>query len=191
MPRLVNDWLASSTTELVLCAQRGDLSAGEELVRRYSALVWSTVRSFRLGDADAHDVVQTTWLRLVENLGRLREPERLGGWLSTTASRECLALIRQRTHEAGCNDDWLAERPDEGSRGPEQVVVDNAVAEALWNCVATLPPRNQALLRMLTSDDSSYADVSRRIGMPVGAIGPTRMRSLARLREQVRRSGLE
>jgi RNA polymerase sigma factor (sigma-70 family) len=190
MPTTVADGPAVSTSELVLRAQRGDLGAGEALVARFAGVVWSTVRSFRLSEADAHDAVQSTWLRMVENLGRLRDPQSLGGWLATTASRECLGLIRQRTRELHGHDEWLATRPDDPSRGPEQEVMDRCVADLLWQHVATLPARSQALLRLLTSGEHSYAEVSTRIGMPVGAIGPTRMRCLAQLRERVRGADL-
>ncbi len=80
-------------------ASEGDMATWEELVRRYNRLVRSTVASFRLQGADAEDAVQNTWLRVVERMDTIRDPERLGGWLATTASRECLALIRRRHPE--------------------------------------------------------------------------------------------
>src|SRR5918997_3091797 len=84
----------SEVAELVRAAAEGDQAAWNGLVDRYNGLVWSVARSHRLSMADASDVVQTTWLRLVENLGRLQEPERVGAWLATTARRECLRALR-------------------------------------------------------------------------------------------------
>src|ERR1700759_274274 len=85
-----------STADLVLAARAGDGRAYELLVERHQRQVWAAVRGFRLGEADAHDAVQMTSLRLVENLNRLTAPSRLGAWLTTTARRECLRLIRRR-----------------------------------------------------------------------------------------------
>ena len=75
-------------------AANGDREAWNALVAQYSGLVWSVARAHRLGDADAADVVQTTWLRLVEHLDRIRNPEGVGAWLATTARHECLRVLR-------------------------------------------------------------------------------------------------
>src|SRR4051794_25415750 len=85
--------------ELVQAAVAGDQAAWNELVERFQGLVWATSRSYRLSRADAADVAQTTWLRLVENLNRIHDPERLGAWLATTARRECLRHIRLHGRE--------------------------------------------------------------------------------------------
>ena len=80
--------------ELLARAARRDPLAWEEILRRYSGLVWARVRSCRLQDADVVDAVQMTWLRLAENCDRIEHPDRLGGWLTTTAYRECLRILR-------------------------------------------------------------------------------------------------
>src|SRR5918992_2735990 len=85
----------NSMTDLLLSIRDGDPAAWDEILRRYGKLVSTTVRSFRLQEADALDAVQMTWLRLAENAHRVRFPERLGGWLATTARRECLHIVRQ------------------------------------------------------------------------------------------------
>jgi RNA polymerase sigma factor (sigma-70 family) len=180
-----------STVELVADARDGDVVAYEEIIRRYEHFVWSIVRSFRLGDADAHDAVQATWLRLVENLGRLRDPEHLGSWLATTASRECLRIIRRGTRETWDVEERLAQRPDEVSPAPEQSAVDQMMADVLWEYVAVLPPRGQELLRAMTRVDApAYAELSQTMNMPIGSIGPTRGRYLRRLREHLESVGL-
>ena len=81
------------TAELVARAATGDQSAWEELVDAYAGVIWSVARGFRLRESDAHDVVQTTWLRLLEHLNRLNDPSRVGAWLATTARRECLRIV--------------------------------------------------------------------------------------------------
>jgi RNA polymerase sigma factor (sigma-70 family) len=180
-----------STADLVSAARAGDHLAYEEVIRRYEHFVWSVVRSFRLGDADAHDAVQATWLRLVENLGRLRDPDHLGSWLATTASRECLRIIRRGSRETWDVEERLAQRPDEVSPAPEQSAVDGMMADVLWRHVAVLPPRAQELLRAMTrSDAPAYAELSQSMNMPIGSIGPTRGRYLRRLRQHLESAGL-
>jgi RNA polymerase sigma factor (sigma-70 family) len=180
-----------STADLVADARQGDLVAYEEVIRRYEHFVWSVVRSFRLGDADAHDAVQATWLRLVENLGRLRDPEHLGSWLATTASRECLRIIRRGSRETWDVEERLAQRPDDVSPAPEQTAVEAMMADVLWEHVAVLPPRAQALLRAMSrSDAPAYAELSQSMNMPIGSIGPTRGRYLRRLRQHLESAGL-
>ena len=85
--------------ELVRAAGDGDQAAWNSIVERYGGLVWATVRAHRLNTVDGAEVVQTTWLRLVEHLDRIRDPERLGGWLATTARNECLRQIRHSARE--------------------------------------------------------------------------------------------
>ena len=179
-----------TTAELVLAARQGDLVAYEEVIRRYEHFVWSVVRSFRLGNADAHDAVQATWLRLVENLGRIRDPEHLGSWLATTASRECLRLIRRGARETWDVEERLASRPDE-SASPEEHALDGMMAGLLWEQLEVLPPRGQALLRAMSSSDApAYAEISRAMNMPIGSIGPTRGRYLRRLKQHLEAAGL-
>jgi RNA polymerase sigma factor (sigma-70 family) len=179
------------TAELIAAARAGDSLAYEEVIHRYEHFVWSIVRSFRLSNADAHDAVQATWLRLVENLGRLRDPEHLGSWLATTASRECLRIIRRGARETWDVEERLAQRADEVSPAPEESAVDGIMAEVLWEHVAVLPPRGQALLRAMTrSDAPAYAELSQTMNMPIGSIGPTRGRYLRRLRQHLESAGL-
>jgi RNA polymerase sigma factor (sigma-70 family) len=155
----------------------GDPTAWEEIVRRYGRLVTATVRSFRLQNADALDAVQMTWLRLGENALRIQSPERLPGWLATTARRECLHILRQAKRASGPID------VADPSMDPERRAIDADTARTLWNLVDELPPRQRTLLRALFTDQPRpYTEVSRTTGIPAGAIGPTRARALAKLR---------
>ena len=97
----------ASNTVLLRAVGDGEPPAWEELISRYGRLVRSTVASFRLQEAEAEDAVQNTWLRLMERMDTIRDPRCLGGWLATTARRECLALIRRGHREAP--DDALPE----------------------------------------------------------------------------------
>ena len=171
--------------------QAGDRAAWEEIFRRYEKLVSTTVRSFRMQEADALDAVQMTWLRLAENAHRVQFPERLGGWLATTARHECLHILRQVKPIPGLVDvtpDMVADP----SVGPEEQVVRADIARTLRKLIAELSPRRQALLRMLFTDHPhSYAEVARSAGIPPGGIGPTRARALRQLRDRLREYELE
>ncbi|HSK26533.1 MAG TPA: sigma-70 family RNA polymerase sigma factor [Jiangellales bacterium] len=181
-----------TTAELVRDAASGDQSAWDELVERYSGLVWAVARGHRMGHADASDVFQTTWLRLVEHLDRLREPEHLGGWLSSTARRECLRVLRLRGRELP--DEDVAFGRDTGPRddppvpGPEAALLAREERAAVVAAFGHLPDRCQVLLRMLAADPApSYTEVSTTLDMPVGSIGPTRGRCLEHLRRLLER----
>jgi RNA polymerase sigma factor (sigma-70 family) len=166
----------------VMAAASGDSRAWDRLVERFSGLVWSVARSHRLSDADAADVSQTTWLRLAEHLHRLRQPERVGGWLATTARNEALRTLRRSARLVPVDDDFdlLA-----GELGPEvdRRLLDQERDAALWGAFRALAQPCQRLLHTLMADPApSYADVSAALDMPVGSIGPRRARCLERLR---------
>ncbi len=138
----------------------------------------ATVRSFRLQRADTLDAAQTTWLRLAENAHQVRHPERLGAWLATTARRECLRILRQTTPIPNLFETALAAVPDP-STGPEQSAIETDNTHRLWKYVNELSPRRRALLRALFTDNARpYAEIANAIGIPPGAIGPTRTRAL-------------
>ena len=170
---------------LLLRIRNGDSAAWDEIIRRYGNLVTATVRSFRLQEADALDAVQMTWLRLAENAHRIQFPERLGGWLATTARRECLHVLRQVKPIPGL----VEVTPDtvaDPSAGPEQHVINADIAHTLRTLVAELSPRRRTLVRMLFTDHPrSYAEVARAAGIPAGGIGPTRARALRQLRDRL------
>jgi RNA polymerase sigma factor (sigma-70 family) len=180
-------------TPLVQRAAAGDQAAWDALVERYTNLVWSVARSYRLSGSDAGDVVQTTWLRLVENLGKVQDPERLPGWLATTARRECLRVLRAGGRElVGLADDTAFDVVDELAPALDQALLQDERDAALWECFARLSERCQRLLRVLmATEPPAYAQVSQAMGMPIGSIGPTRMRCLDRLREITAAAGYD
>ena len=168
-------------TELVHAAADGDETAWNAIVDRFSSLVWATARAHRLSHADAADVAQTTWLRLVEHLDRIREPERLGAWLATTARNESLRVIRLSGRERPSDDTDLFEAPSDET--VDRLLVDPERDGALWRAFSALSERCRTLLRLLVSDEEpTYEEIGAALGMPIGAIGPTRMRCLDRLR---------
>lgn len=180
---------AVELARLVRAAAEGDQDSWNALVDRFSGLLWATARAHRLSAADSAEVVQTTWLRLVEHLDRIREPERLGAWLATTARHEALRLIRRGAREFAASDlDDLDQRLDEPAAGAILLAERDVT---LWRAFASLSERCQALLRLLIADvPPSYDEVSQALAIPVGAIGPTRQRCLERLRSDARLAGL-
>ena len=162
-------------------ARDGDESAWSALVDQFEGLVWATTRAHRLSQAEAADVTQTTWLRLVENLDRIKDPERLGAWLATTARRECLRHIRVRGRELQVEDESVFEAPTEESL--ESRIIDRERHDALWRAFAQ--PRGAlpgAASVTFGAQPPSYEEIGAALGMPIGAIGPTRSRCLEKLR---------
>jgi len=171
-------------------AQAGAAGAADRFVRKFERLVWWTVRSFRLPESDAEDVVQNTWLRAFEHLGDVRDPERVSSWLVTIARRECLKLLRNGKREVP-GLEQQAETRDERSPHPEKTALDARMNDLLWQHVNSLPASSRALVVALSSNEApAYAELARRNNIPIGSIGPTRMRSLRKLRTSLERDGL-
>lgn len=173
-------------------AAAGDRRGWDALVERFSSLLWSVARAHRLGAEDAADVVQTTWLRLLDHLDRIEEPERLAGWLATTARHECLHLLRRTSRDALLPEAGALEVIPDPRVGPDDVVIEQDRDALLWALVDQLDAGCRRLLRVLfATPPPSYAEVSAATGMAVGSIGPTRARCLGRLRGAAVERGLE
>lgn len=168
--------------ELLQAAARGEASAWESLVDRYAGLVWLVCRQFRLDDANAADVSQTVWLRLLEKLTQIREPEALAGWLATTTRRECLRVFRvAERYSSDELDDQLLDDP--ACIDPELRVLDLERMQTLREGLAQLPTHCRELLTLLATEPTPpYGEISTLLDMPVGSIGPTRRRCLDKLR---------
>ena len=176
---------------LVARAAAGHQGAWNDLVERYAPLVWAICNRHRLRSHDVEDVGQTVWLRLVEQLGNLREPAALPGWIATTTQRECLRVLRaarRPQHAVAAPDDL------ESLAGPEVIEQEIITAEmnaALRAAFAELPARCRQLLSMLISDPPhSYSEISTVLQVPIGSIGPERGRCLQRLRRSFSLSAL-
>ena len=172
-------------TELVERARTGDQAAWNEVVDRYTWLIWTVARDHRLNCADASDVCQLTWLRLAEQLRDLRKPEKLHAWLVTTARRESLNLLRAKVSRSDIA--VLAEAVDSA----EHDVMRDVRDEILWRAVNSLPRKCRLLLRLVAHNpELSYADLGGAIGLAPGSIGPEKRRCLATLRTRVLAAGL-
>lgn len=185
---------------LVARCRRGEQAAWAALVQRHKRLVYTVVRRGGLDDHDAADVFQTVFSRLLTHLERIAEPERLRAWIVTTAKRE-VWLQRSRGLR---NVPLPSEQHDEGAAGggpaaaadfadpgetPEAMLEQLQRAELVRTALDRLDERCRGLLTLLFADEDErvpYDEVARRLAMPVGSIGPTRARCLAKLRELLR-----
>jgi RNA polymerase sigma factor (sigma-70 family) len=176
------------TAHLVAAARAGRPGAWAEIVVRYQRLVLGVVRTFPLHEADAAHAAASTWLRAMEGLSALRDPDRLGGWLRTIARRECLGVLRQTVFEEPS--DVAATVLAATEPGPEAVVVACEVGRAIADAMAHLPGRGQRLiLALFYQPRASYSTVAADADMPIGSIGPTRKRALGALRTGLEQAG--
>jgi RNA polymerase sigma factor (sigma-70 family) len=171
-----------SVIALVTRAANSDQDAWNQIVERYAPLVWSICTRYRLKSQDMEDVGQTVWLLLVEQLGKLREPAALPGWLATTTSRECQRVLTaaRKTEGATTLDDAFLFMD---AAAVEQEILAAERNAALRAGLRELSPPCQQLLAMLITDPPrSYAEISTTMGIPIGSIGPRRARCLECLR---------
>jgi RNA polymerase sigma factor (sigma-70 family) len=160
-------------------AATGDEAAWRMLFDRFNRHLYWVCRTFRLSSSDADDVVQATWMQLYENIGRIRDPGQIGGWLATTARREALRVLRAQTRELAT--ETLPDGPDYAELEVEVFTAERTAV--LQRALASLPERHRQLLMLLASEPTpDYQELSAALAMPVGSIGPARARALARLR---------
>lgn len=185
------------TAALVRAAADGDAGAWKELYQRYSGLVWAVARAYLVNGSDAQDVCQTTWFRLAEHLTRLRDPDKVGAWLASTARHEALRVIRASGRATPVSDMGLL-GADIDERSPELLILEaeEAIADAeramvMWGAFEELSDRCRRLLRLLiASPRPTYQEIASGLGIAVGSIGPIRARCLQRLRALVAERGV-
>ena len=170
--------------DLVTRARTGDKQAWDALVERHAPLIWSICWKYRLGHADAQDVGQSVWLRLVDQLDKIRDPAALPGWLATTTRRECgrvLGAARRLRAPVYALD--VENLPDGQADPADRELLAAERHAALREAFSRLPPDGQQLIAMLITDPPvPYTEISARLGIPVGSIGPKRSRYLDKLR---------
>lgn len=178
--------LADKAAHAVLSYREGDRAPLAELVQVLTPLLWHTVRAQGADQEQAQDVVQGVWLSLIRDVDTIRDPRATLQWMLVTAKRAAWRAVRKSREDLGRSEldehatQWLADPPDER---PDAVAVRDERDRVLWGHVRSLPDRCRALLGLVALvDRPDYAVVSRSLGMPVGSIGPTRGRCLAKLR---------
>lgn len=177
----------------VQAAAAGDAQAWDRLVDRYAGLVWSVCRAHRMSADNAADVSQLTWLRLLENLDRIRDPGRLAGWLATTCRRECLASLRRSRSSTPVEDEYM-DRLLGGVASADRPILVADQNATLWQAFLRLSDWCQRVLRALVVDAEegppSYRLVAAELQVPVGSLGPTRARCLSQLRKLLDNGGI-
>lgn len=184
---------AASDAELIGACRSGERGAWERLVQRFERLIFTVPRRAGLGADEAADVFQTVFLRLHEHLNALQQPERVQAWLVTTARRETLRLLCER-RRSGAPRLPIMQGDDEMDAAAEladpdplpEALLDELQQRHRARCaLAQLAEPCRGLLGLLYGSDEAppYAEIAAQLGMPVGSIGPTRARCLAKLRE--------
>jgi RNA polymerase sigma factor (sigma-70 family) len=181
----VPETLAGRAANLFRAYRDGDQARMAELVALLTPILWHTVRAQRLDRESAEDVVQSAWLALVRSTPTIADPQAVLQWLIVTAKREAWRVAKRadRVESKDFEDDDVVTPSREH---PDELLTRADEDNRLWQHVAQLPERCQALLRVIAfADRPDYAAVAKSLGMPVGSIGPTRGRCLAKLRLQL------
>jgi RNA polymerase sigma factor (sigma-70 family) len=163
-------------------ARDGDDDALGQIVTELSPMLWHVARATGLSSGDAEDIVQTVWTALVAHLDGIRDSAALISWLVVTTRREAWRVRDAGRRQQPADSEWFSELADSGPGSEEQVIL-NDQRRVLWAALRTLSPRCQELLRIVAFvPRPDYQAVAAELGMPVGSIGPTRGRCLAKLR---------
>jgi RNA polymerase sigma factor (sigma-70 family) len=180
----VSETLASRAAALFSAFRAGDEARMGDLVALLTPILWHTVRAQRLDHTTAEDVVQTTWLALVRSADSITDPQAVLQWLIVSARREAWRVVKRSDRVLPTEfegDDVVSPEPL-----PDEAVVHSDGALRLWAHIAQLPERCRVLLRVIAfADRPDYAAIAQALGMPIGSIGPTRGRCLAKLRLQL------
>ncbi|MEU5395367.1 RNA polymerase sigma factor [Streptomyces tibetensis] len=180
----------ASPAELVADCLAGSQRAWAALVEQYSPLVWTVARSHRLGPDDCEEVYQLTWLRVYQSLARLHSPHRFPAWITTCARRESLRHGRKAGRYVPVGDGSVLDRPA-AEHGPEGALLSRERRCEVLLALSGLPARDRALLSLLSADPPpGYDEVSRRLGIARGSVGPLRARALRRLADRLRAQGV-
>jgi len=184
---------ADNPAELVGRIRKGDASAWRDLVDQYEPLIRWLARQYRLSAEDADDAVQLTWLRCLEHIDQLTQADRLRAWLTTICRRESLRLATKGQREVPLSESQMTHLIE--SRAQESDPCEEATRrdehDRLYRAIAALPQRQRVVLvELLTREGQSYLDLSHRVGLPVGSVGPTRQRAFTRLRNDPRLADL-
>jgi RNA polymerase sigma factor (sigma-70 family) len=169
--------------ELLDALAAGDESTWQTTVRRYEGLLRSAARVVLRSDADVDEAVQRTWVLLFRNADRINDPQRLPGWLSTTARREALAILRGQQRAIPSED--VADRVAPDDSDVATAMMDAELRRALDEAVEKLPLSQRLIVQALLREPASYDALSAELGIPRGSLGPLRGRAVRSLRAQL------
>jgi RNA polymerase sigma factor (sigma-70 family) len=182
---------AYTDPELVAMCLRGDSRAWEALIRRYRRFIYSIPIKFGFSDPDSSDVFQGVCLKLLEHLHEVKDDRKIGGWLATTTTRQCLAIRTLKQRESGTEEE--VEEPEDPSGTLEDIQLLAEQYQLLRDSVQKLPTRCRTMIEMLYLDmkQPSYEEIAEELGIPVPSVGPIRARCLDKLRMMLRQRGLK
>jgi len=181
----VEETLSSRAAEAFRAFRAGRPDAIGTLVDLVTPILWHTARAQRLDREAAEDVVQTAWLTLVRSADSITDDQAVLQWLIVTTRREAWRVVK-RSDRVEPRESLGDDAPTPEAERPEEMVLQGESQGRLWQHVAQLPEKCRALLRVIAfADRPDYAAVAHALSMPVGSIGPTRGRCLAKLRRQL------
>ena len=166
----------------------GDPAAWEQLVLAYSRLVYAVVRRTGLSASEADDCVQQTWLSLYRARPRIKQPDRVAAWLTSTAHHKALKILRHKAVvERHRSQAELPPPPEQ----PDQEILQAQQQAQLHLALSRLDDRCRRLLEavFLSPDPRSYKEIATQLGLPVNSFGPTRSRCLDKLRKILEEMG--
>jgi RNA polymerase sigma factor (sigma-70 family) len=182
-PSPTHDPRHTEVASLVRQAAAGDPVAWVAIVDRFKSLIWAVALQHGIGETDAADVAQSTWLRLLEHIGDIRDPDRIGAWLATTARRESLRVLATRRRVVLEGDHNVFDGPDRLLAPTDERLLAQERGQHVRQALSSLPPAWQSLVKLLLSDPPmSYLQIGEELGLPLGSIGPTRGRCMSRMR---------
>ena len=160
---------------------QGEHEAWKELVFRYSSLIYSVAKRAGLSSDDAEDCMQHTWLKLYDHRHKIKEPNKLPGWLITTTTRRAYRMLK---HQHKTQVDIDENRPANKSLPDEELIRFERYAQ-LEAALEKLDPRCQKIVHFFFNSphDQTYQDIARKLGISPNSLGPTKMRCLKKLRE--------
>ncbi len=180
---LTMDGTRGGTAPLTLLAEQalqGDQQAWREIVDRLKGVSWKVLYGLQMTEEDRKDAFASTFFRLYEHLGSIRDFDKLPGWVATTTRNEAHTIFRRQRHTASLDDLPLRDAP---SVEPDDQLEADELRTAMHAAFRRLPKESQALMRLLTADPPiGYDEISQILDMPRGSIGPMRQRCLDRLR---------
>jgi RNA polymerase sigma factor (sigma-70 family) len=185
--------MAHSDVELVEAAGECDEEAWEEIVGRYQPLINAISRRHRLAPDDANDLSQYVWMQLLDHIHKLREPRALRGWIAATATHRCYEILRNYKRSVSMDPLMIGrfelveatarKTNGEGPLGVDDDLLRAEKRRAIRQGLAELTENQQELLILLVADPPvPYCEISRRMRLPIGSIGPTRARLLKKLK---------